>query len=54
MLEGDKAEVSKNPDNNSGAVFRSSAPLNELVRVEINGIKLTKDKDYTPAPEVLS
>lgn len=47
MLEGDKAEVSKNPDNNSGAVFRSSAPLNELVRVEVNGIKLTKDKDYT-------
>ena len=47
MLEGDKTEVSKNPDNHSGAVFRSSAPLNELVRVEVNGIKLTKDKDYT-------
>lgn len=47
MLEGDKAEVSKNPDNNSGAVFRSSAPLNDLVRVEVNGIELTRDKDYT-------
>ena len=47
MLEGDKAEVSKNPDNNSGAVFRSSAPLNELVRVEVNDVELTKDKDYT-------
>ena len=47
MLEGDKAEVSKNPDNNSGAVFRSSAPLNELVCVEVNDVELTKDKDYT-------
>lgn len=47
MLDGDKAEVSKNPDNNSGAVFRSSAPLNELVCVEVNDVELTKDKDYT-------
>lgn len=47
MLDGDKAEVSKNPDNNSGAVFRSSAPLNELVCVEVNDVEITKDKDYT-------
>ena len=47
MLEGDKAEVSKNPDNNSGAVFRSSAPLANLIEVKVDENVLVKDKDYT-------
>ena len=47
MLEGDKAEVSKNPDNNSGAVFRSSAPLDNLIEVKVDEKVLVKDKDYT-------
>ena len=47
MLEGDKAEVSKNPDNHSGAVFRSSAPLDNLIEVKVDEKVLVKDKDYT-------
>ena len=47
MLEGDKAEVSKNPNNNSGAVFRSSAPLDNLLKVTVDENVLVKDKDYT-------
>ena len=47
MLEGNKTEVSKNPDNNSGAVFRSSAPLDNLIEVKVDEKVLVKDKDYT-------
>ena len=47
MLEGDKAEVSKNPDNNSGAVFRSDASFDTFVRVMVDNIELVKDRDYT-------
>ena len=47
MLEGNKTEVSKNPDNNSGAVFRSSAPLANLIEVKVDENVLVKDKDYT-------
>ena len=47
MLEGDKTEVSKNPDNHSGAVFRSSAPLDNLIEVKVDEKVLVKDKDYT-------
>ena len=47
MLEGNKTEVSKNPDNHSGAVFRSSAPLANLIEVKVDENVLVKDKDYT-------
>ena len=47
MLEGNKIEVSKNPDNHSGAVFRSSAPLDNLLKVTVDGKVLVQDKDYT-------
>ena len=45
MLEGDKAEVSKNPDNNSGAVFRSDASFDSFVRVKVDNIELVRDRD---------
>ena len=47
MLDGNKIEVSKNPDNHSGAVFRSSAPLANLIEVKVDENVLVKDKDYT-------
>ena len=47
MLEGDKAEVSKNPDNHSGAVFRSDASFDTFVRVMVDNIELVRDRDYT-------
>lgn len=47
MLEGDKAEVSKNPDNNSGAVFRSDASFDTFVLVMVDNIELVRDRDYT-------
>ena len=47
MLEGDKAEVSKNPDNNSGAVFRSDASFDTFVRVMVDNMELVRDRDYT-------
>ncbi len=47
MLEGDKAEVSKNPDNHSGAVFRSDASFDTFVRVMVDNMELVRDRDYT-------
>lgn len=47
MLEGDKTEVSKNPDNNSGAVFRSDASFDTFVLVMVDNIELVRDRDYT-------
>lgn len=47
MLEGNKIEVSKNPDNHSGAVFRSDASFDTFVLVMVDNIELVRDRDYT-------
>ena len=47
MLEGEQSVVIKNAEEDAVAEFRSSAPLETFLRVEVDDVVLTQGRDYT-------
>lgn len=47
MLEGEQSVVIRNAEKEAVAEFRSSAPLETFLRVEVDDVVLTQERDYT-------
>lgn len=47
MLEGEQSVVIKNAEEDAVVEFRSSAPLETFLRVEVDDVVLTQGRDYT-------
>ena len=47
MLNGEQSVVIKSETEEMSAEFRSSAPLDTFLRVEMDGVALVQDQDYT-------
>lgn len=47
MLNGEQSVVIKSATEEMSAEFRSSAPLDTFLRVEMDGVALVQDQDYT-------
>ena len=47
MLNGEQSVVIKSATEEMNAEFRSSAPLDTFLRVEMDGVALVQDQDYT-------
>lgn len=47
MLEGEQLVVIRNAQKEAVAEFRSSAPLETFLRVEVDDVVLTQERDYT-------
>lgn len=47
MIEGEQSVVIRNAEEDAVAEFRSSAPLETFLRVEVDDVVLTQGRDYT-------
>ncbi len=47
MLEGEQSVIIRNAEKEAFAEFRSSAPLETFLRVEVDDVVLTQGRDYT-------